>query len=302
MVTAKPNAITAGYAKGLTDPARAAVWCERYARRQYENFTVVSWFLPRRLRGPMFTLYAFCRFTDDLGDSGETTAGDRLALLDEWETETRRAFEGEPRHPIGVALAHLRQERPLEIAPFLGLIEANRRDQRQTRYATFQDVLDYCELSANTVGQMVLAAWGYSDEYRRSLSDATCTALQLANHWQDVVRDLATGRLYLPQEDLARFGVSEEQIADGRCDDNFRALLRFEVDRAEALFRHGERLRDLVPRDLQIDLDLFTAGGRAVLQAIARQDYDVLRRRPVIGTGQKGRLALRALARRTTGL
>lgn len=298
MVATAPNVIEAGYALAPTDAGTAARWCQRYAKRHFENFTVVSWFLPRRLRSPMYVVYAFCRFTDDLGDEAP---GDREALLDEWEADLRRAFDERGRHPITRALGAVARTHPLEPEPFLRLIEANRRDQRQGRYATFQDVLGYCEYSANPVGQMVLTLFGHTDADRRALSDATCTALQLANHWQDVARDYAAGRMYLPLEDLDRFGVREEQIPAQQCDANFRALMQFQVDRAEALFRRGEPLADLVDRDLRIDLQLFTAGGRAVLRAIERQNYDVLTHRPTISRQRKAWLALRALAQRWAG-
>jgi len=248
----------------------------------------------------MFAIYSACRLTDDLGDEARGGAAGRLALLDEWEAELRRSFTGEPTHPIGSALHAVSQETPLGLDPFLRLIEANRQDQRVTRYKTFEDVLGYCELSANCVGEMVLAVWGIEDEYRISLSDATCTALQLANHWQDVRRDFEAGRLYLPQEDLEQFGVSEEAIWQGirrgRAGVEFRDLMQFEVDRAEAYFRRGQRLVDEVPRELAVDLRLFTDGGRSVLEAIAGQGYDVLKRRPRVGKLRRGWLALRAAA------
>ena len=272
-------------------------WCERYTRQHQENFTVVSWFLPRELRGPMFAVYAFCRYTDALGDEA---AGDRLALLDEWEAELRAAFDGSPSHPIGVALAHLARRKPLEPDPFLRLIEANRLDQTRTRYADFQELLGYCRLSANPVGEMVLALWDITDDERRKLSDATCTALQLANHWQDVRRDWRAGRLYLPLDDLRRFGLSEDdlaaQIAAGRANRAFRDLMRFQVDRAEAYFRAGDALIRLVPRELAVDLRLFGDGGRAALQAIERRDYDVLTARPRVSSARRAWLALRAAA------
>ena len=154
------------------DVASARAWCERYARAHTENFTVVSWFLPKRRHAPMFAVYAFCRYTDDLGDEAP---GDRLALLDEWDAELQRAFGGQPQHAITVALQSLRAKHPLEPEPFRRLIAANQRDQQQSRYETFADLLDYCDASANPVGQMVLALFGYTDPFRRSLSDATCT-------------------------------------------------------------------------------------------------------------------------------
>lgn len=279
------------------DLRSAQYWCERYTRGHQENFTVVSRFLPRELRAPMFAVYAFCRYTDNLGDEAE---GDRLALLDQWEAELRSAFGGSPKHPISLALADLAQRKPLEPDPFLRLIEANRLDQTKSRYADFQELLDYCRLSASPVGEMVLALWEISDAERRKLSDATCTALQLANHWQDVRRDWLAGRLYLPLDDLRRFGLNEnalaDQIAAARADDAFRRMMRFQVDRAEAYFRSGDALVALVPRELAVDLRLFSDGGRAVLRAIAAQDYDVLARRPRVSSARRAWLALRAAA------
>ncbi len=292
MTPTELTVIEAGYAAAPSTAPEAVAWCERYARRHAENFTVVSRVLPKRLRPAMYTVYAFCRFTDDLGD---IAAGDRLALLDEWERDLERAFRGEGRHPIHRALSAVIPAYGLEITPFRRLIAANRRDQQQSRYPTYQDLLTSCDASANPVGHMVLALFGYHDAARRALADAICTALQLANHWQDVARDAAAGRIYLPLEDLRRFGVSEAQILDRRADASFRALMQFEVDRAETLFRLGEPLADTVSRELRVDLRLFTAGGRAVLRAIARQDYDVLSRRPVIPGWYKGWLAARAI-------
>ena len=217
---------------------------------------------------------------------------------------TERAFAGgaESRHPISVALAQVARDAPLNPDCFRRLIEANRIDQRQPSYQTFQDVLSYCDYSANPVGQMVLAVFGYSDAERLAYSDATCTALQLANHWQDVARDYRAGRIYLPRDDLARFGVAESQIPAKQCDDNFRALMQFEVDRTEAFFREGLPLIDMVDRSLRVDLQLFSDGGRAVLRAIAAQDYDVLHHRPTVSGVRKGGLALRALLRHRLGM
>ncbi|MYJ57500.1 MAG: squalene synthase HpnC, partial [Chloroflexi bacterium] len=266
---------------------------------------VVSWFLPRELRAPMFAVYAFCRFTDNLGDDPDAEPAVRLERLDSWQADLERAFDGSrAQHPINVALQHVAESKPLRADPFRRLIEANRLDQHKTRYETFQDVLGYCDLSANPVGEMVLALWDIdttTDEgrYRVDLSNATCTALQIANHWQDVQRDyLDADRLYLPLDELQGFGLSEEDIAEGirrqQCPDDYRTMMRFQVDRAEVWFRKGERLIDEVPPELAIDLRLFTDGGRAVLKAIERQDYDTLTRRPRVGTGTRAWLALRA--------
>lgn len=287
------------------DSTDALRWCGRYSRQHGENFTVVSWFLPRELRAPMFAVYAFCRFTDNLGDDPDAEPSVRLERLDRWQADLERAFDGSrPQHPINVALQHVAESKPLRVDPFRRLIEANRLDQRKSRYETFQDVLGYCDLSANPVGEMVLGIWDIdttTDEgrYRLDLSDATCTALQIANHWQDVRRDyLDADRLYLPLDELNAFGLSEEDIAEGirrqQCPDEYRTMMRFQVDRAEVWFRKGERLIDEVPPDLAIDLRLFTDGGRAVLKAIARQNYDTLTRRPRVGKGTRAWLALRA--------
>ena len=286
--------------------ADALAWCERYAKRHGENFTVVSRFLPRDLRAPMYAVYAYCRFTDNLGDDHEATPAARLNRLDAWQRDLELAFDpaARPQHPINLALQHLTESKPLSADPFRRLIDANRLDQQQSRYPTFQDLLDYCDRSANPVGEMVLAVWGIETasaegRYRLDLSDATCTALQLANHCQDVRRDfLEAGRIYLPQEDLRSFGVTEADIADGiereECSPAFRELMRFQVDRTEAYFRKGERLLEEVPSELAIDLRLFTDGGRAVLRAIAGQDYDPLRRRPRVAKRTRAWLAVRA--------
>ena len=287
------------------DAADAMRWCQRYTRRHGENFTVVSWFLPKALRAPMFAVYAFCRFTDNLGDDPNTEPSERLDRLQAWQADLERAFAGvQPQHPINLALRHVAETKPLRVDPFRRLIEANRLDQHKSRYGSFQEVLEYCDLSANPVGEMVLALWGIDTEtdegrYRRNLSDATCTALQIANHWQDVRRDyLDADRIYLPLDEIAAFGLSEAEIGEAirrrQCPDDFRTLMRFQVDRAEAWFRKGERLIDEVPPELAIDLRLFTDGGRAVLKAIERQHYDTLTRRPRVGKGARAWLALRA--------
>ncbi|MBI3744320.1 MAG: squalene/phytoene synthase family protein, partial [Chloroflexi bacterium] len=205
----------------------------------------------------------------------------------------------EPRHPILKALAQTIAEHPQPIEPYHRLIEANRMDQRIKRHATYADVLHYCEHSATPVGRMVLAVWGYQDAERQRLSDATCIALQLANFWQDVRRDFAMGRIYIPLEDMQRFGYAEGELAAGVCNLNFKRLLQFEVERTRTLFQEGLKLVDMVEPELRLDLRLFTSGGMAVLDAIERQDYDVLSKRPVVGPWRKFRLASGALARLT---
>jgi squalene synthase HpnC len=273
--------------------AEAYAHCRRIALGHYENFPVVSWLLPHELRDPMYALYAYCRGVDDLGDEAE---GDRLALLDEWEAQLGRAFDGVPGDPRFVALADTIRRFNLPRDQFERLIEANRRDQCQTRYETFDDLLDYCSYSANPVGRLVLHLFGYRDERRALLSDATCTALQLTNLWQDVARDHAMGRVYLPQEDMQMFGVSETDLAARRATPALRKLIRYEVQRTREYFARGLPLIDSVRGRLRIDLRLFSLGGLAVLDAIKSQRYDVLANRPTVSKSQKLWLGVRALA------
>jgi len=267
--------------------------CRRIALGHYENFPVVSWLLPRELRGPMYAVYAYCRGVDDLGDEAE---GDRLALLDGWEAELRRCYDGTPSDPRFVALADTIRRFDIPCDPFLCLIEANRHDQRQFRYETFDDLLDYCAFSANPVGRLVLYVFGYRDDERAKLSDATCTALQLTNFWQDVARDFAMGRVYIPQVDMRHFGVGDADLAAGQATPPLRDLMRFEVLRARDYFRRGLPLIDSVRGRLSVDLRLFTLGGLAVLDAIERADYDALSHRPTVSKGRKLWLGLRGLA------
>lgn len=278
-------------------------YCEGLAKSHYENFTVVSWFLPKPLRPSMYAVYAFCRHTDDLGDEA---AGDRLALLNEWEQDLHRCIAGEPQHPILKALQPTLRRHGMPLEPFLRLIEANRMDQRIRSYATYEELVCYCEHSATPVGRMVLHVFGYGDAERQRLSDATCIALQLANFWQDVARDYTMGRTYIPLEDLGRFGYTEADLQQRVVNDRLRQLMQFEVERARGLFEAGAKLVPLVNRELRLDLQLFTAGGLAILEAIKRQGYDTLSIRPQVSKGKKLRLVLRGLlglaAQRIPGL
>ena len=274
--------------------AESYAYCADLARSHYENFTVISRFTPRRRRAALEAVYAFCRHTDDLGDEAE---GDRLALLDEWEAELDRALtptlsrgergEEVPTHPIMVALQDTIRRARIPGEPFRKLIEANRMDQGSGRFERYADVLHYCDHSANPVGRMVLHVLGEASEENARLSDATCTALQLANFWQDVARDYAMGRIYIPLEDMRAFGCTEEQIANGAADRPFRDLMRFEVDRAQALFEEGLPLAARLSGRARLAVALFSKGGMRVLDAIRKQDYDVLTRRPVVTRSQK---------------
>ena len=286
--------------------AESYAYCAILARSHYENFTVISRFTPRQHRSALEAVYAFCRHTDDLGDEAQ---GDRLALLDEWEAELNRALtiplsqrergmEGSA-HPIMVALQDTIRHARIPEEPFRKLIEANRMDQRSGRFETYADVLRYCDHSANPVGRMVLHVLGEASEENVRLSDATCTALQLANFWQDVARDYAMGRIYIPLEDIQAFGCTEEQVANGVADKAFRDLMRFEVDRAQALFEEGLPLATRLSGRARLAVTLFSKGGMRVLDAIRKQDYDVLSERPVVTRSRKLWLILSTAARLT---
>ncbi len=287
--------LPAEYAIPASAPTLEAAreYCARLARSHYENFSVASWFLPRRLRQHFFNVYSYCRISDDLGDEvGDTAAS--LALLDQWEQELNACYEGSPKHPVFVALAETVREFDIPKHEFSDLLTAFRQDQTITRFVTFNDVLAYCRYSANPVGHLVLYLCGYRDPERQQLSDFTCTALQLANFWQDVSVDYAKDRIYLPLEDLRRFNVKEDDIARDNNTPAFCALMKFEVDRAHDWFRQGLPLISQVDKELAIDLDLFSRGGQEILHAIEQQGYAVLGNRPSISRPRKLALVARA--------
>jgi squalene synthase HpnC len=274
--------------------AEAQEYCRRLARSHYENFSVASWFLPKRLRQQFFNVYAYCRISDDLGDEVGDPATS-LRLLDQWEAELNACYSGNPRHPVFVALAETVRTFDIPKQPFADLLTAFRRDQTVTRYQTFEDLLGYCHYSANPVGHLVLYLCGYRDEERQALSDFTCTALQLANFWQDVSADYAKGRIYLPLEDLAHYGVSEQDIAAERNTAAFCEMMHFEVERAREWFELGLPLVKKVDRELAVDLDLFSRGGQEILDAIENQGFNVLGNRPAISKTRKLALVARAV-------
>ena len=285
----------AAYAIPATPPtlAEAREYCARLARTHYENFSVATWFLPGHLRQHFFNVYAYCRISDDLGDEvGDTAAS--LALLDQWQRELDACYQGVPRHPVFVALADTVRQFDIPEHEFSDLLVAFRQDQTVTRFETFNDILAYCHYSANPVGHLVLYLCGYRDPERQQLSDFTCTALQLANFWQDVSIDYEKGRIYLPLEDLRRFAVSEDDIARQQNTAAFRAIMKFEVERAREWFRQGLSLIPKVDRELAIDLELFSRGGQEILRAIERQNYAVLGNRPAISKLRKLALVARA--------
>ena len=289
------NALPESYRIPATAPSieEARAYCERLAKSHYENFSVATWFLPRRLRQHFYNVYAYCRISDDLGDEVGNPQ-QSLELLDQWEGQLNSCYAGSPRHPVFVALRETVEQCGIPKYEFSDLLIAFRQDQTVSRFETFDDVLGYCRYSANPVGHLVLYLCGYSDAGRQQLSDYTCTALQLANFWQDVFVDYGKGRIYLPLEDLRRFGVTGDDIARRRATPQFVAMMKFEVERAREWFERGLPLVKMVNRELAVDLELFSRGGQEILNAIERQGFDVLRLRPVISKPRKLMLVLRA--------
>ncbi len=267
--------------------AKARRICAELAGSHYENFTLVSYLVPHKMRGHIVALYAFCRVVDDIGDEAP---GDRLTLLDRFGEELRNTYRGSPRHPVMVALQKTIEQFNLPEELFCRLIEANRIDQQKTRYLTFDELLDYCDHSANPVGRLFLMMFGYENEKLFSLSDSTCTGLQLTNFWQDLRRDFDMERVYLPQQDMERFGVTEEDLSRNAANDSLRELLRFQVERARDYLASGLPLIDHVRGHLRVDIALFSRGGLAILDKIESARYDTLQMRPTLNKQEKIRL------------
>ncbi|MFF8731337.1 squalene synthase HpnC [Streptomyces sp. NPDC015171] len=256
----------------------------------HENFPVAPFFLPGAWRDDLMAVYGFARLVDDIGDGdlapggadaralgvSPAEAADRLLLLDAFEADLRRVFDGTPGHPLLRRLQPTVRRRALTPEPFLGLIAANRQDQLVTRYETYDDLLAYCELSANPVGRLVLGVTGTSTPERIRLSDAICTALQIVEHLQDVAEDLGDDRIYLPAEDMKRFHVRETDLAAKTAGASVRALVAYEAQRARDLLNEGAPLVGSVHGRLKLLLAGFVAGGRAAIRAIAAAEYDVL--------------------------
>ncbi|MCX8071978.1 MAG: presqualene diphosphate synthase HpnD [Candidatus Binatia bacterium] len=265
--------------------------CWTIARNHYENFPLGSYLLPRRLRDAIAAIYAFARVADDLADEGEKTPDQRLAALDAWEAQLDACVAGQPESPIFVALADTIQRFSLAVEPFKALLEAFRYDAQFRPFATYADLLQYCTRSANPVGHLVLCLFGYRDAERQQLADRICTGLQLANFWQDVSVDAARGRVYLPKEELQRFGLSIGDILEHGADrERFRGLMEFQVARARTLLESGLSLAEHVSADLAREVRLFAHGGLAILDRIVRIDYDVLHQRPTLSAWDKARL------------
>lgn len=267
--------------------------CEVIARRHYENFPVASWFLSADRRQALSALYAFARTADDVADAA-LPSRDRLEGLDQIEADLVLALDGYPYTPILKALADALDRHQLPAEPLFDLLEAFRADARDATFPTWDDLLGYCRGSANTIGRMVLALYGVEDGRAQAESDAICTALQLTNFWQDLGADLARGRLFVPLEDLSRFGLTREALGDPAHQEAVTRLIEHECRATEELFHRGAGIAHRVPSGLAIQLRATIAGGRAVLRATMRRGQGVIHDRPHLDTLARVRIAAAA--------
>ncbi|MFY9611427.1 MAG: squalene synthase HpnC [Blastocatellia bacterium] len=276
-------------------------YCARLARSHYENFPVGSMLAPPRLRRHFYSIYAFARTADDFADEAydeDHSEQERLGLLEEWREMLRAAFAGRATHPVFIALSETIRQFELPQSLFEDLLTAFAQDVIVRRYQSFDQLLDYCRQSANPVGRLILLLFGHRDHQLHSWSDDICTALQLANHWQDVRVDLEKDRIYVPAEDLARFEVGEDDLQSLCAGESFQRLMKFEVERARELFARGKPLCTSVGGRLGLELRAVWLGGVLILDRIEQNGYDVFTRRPVITTGDKLKVLVRASSKR----
>ncbi len=294
MLEGAPSQYAMPVARPTLDEARA--WCHELATGHYENFHVVTWFLPKAYKTDFEALYSYCRASDDLGDE-VATPEIGMRLLEEWDVLLRECYETpeKSQHPIFVALGETVRTRRIPMQPFVDLLQAFKADQVKTRHASIAELEEYSVYSANPVGRMILHTCGYHEEALNLLSDKICTALQLANFWQDVGEDWDRGRVYLPQDWMARYGVTEEQIAARQATPAFREMMKGLVAETRAMFAEGSALERGVQKQLAVTLRLFRRGGETILDAIEAQGYDTLTRRPVVTKAAKVKLLGRAL-------
>jgi squalene synthase HpnC len=249
----------------------------------YENFPVASILMPKRLRKPVAAIYHFARAADDIADEGDLTDAERLRQLDEFRAELALIANNEtPLTPLFSNLAMEVRRHALPLPPLHDLLDAFSQDVVKKRYEDFDDLLNYCRRSANPVGNLLLHLYEEATPVNIAYSDAICTSLQLINFWQDVARDYAIGRIYLPRVDLAQFGVSEDQIAQGISDDKWRALMKFQVDRARAMMLAGKPLGSILTGRIGLEMRMIIAGGLRILDKLESAQYDMFHHRPVL--------------------
>ncbi len=283
-----------------SEPKRYSVdeafeYCAHITNAHYENFPVASLFLPAEKRPYIQAIYAFSRAADDFADEGKLNPEYRTALLDDWEDKLRRCYEGSADHPVFIALQETVRKNDIPIELLKDLITAFKRDVVQNRYETFEDLLSYCACSANPVGRLVLLIFGYREEELLICSDAICTALQLANFWQDVEVDKMKDRLYLPLDEMKQYGYSIEDWKHSVYNEEFTRLMKFQLERTRELFYSGAELPSLVNNDLQLELKLVWFGGMSILKKIDRVKYNVYAQRPKLTTSNKVMVFLRGL-------
>jgi phytoene synthase len=308
MATTLPQQRSA-LAKPIDDPLtdtetwpldEAYAYCERLALSHYENFPVGSVLVPKPLRKYFYSIYAFARTSDDFADEGYDkgyTAQERLELLEEWRVMLRESFAGRARHPVFVALADTQAKFNLPINLFEDLLSAFAQDVVKKRYENFTELVEYCRRSANPIGRLILLLFGHQEEEKLRQSDWICTALQLANHWQDVAIDLQKDRVYLPLEDLARFGLGVDALLEKKLSPEFQNLMKFEIARTREGFARGKALCTSVGGRLGMELRIVWLGGSRILDGLEKNGYDVFTRRPVISKKDKLIILLKALRR-----
>lgn len=301
------DGLTEGPAEYRTPEARptleeARAWCRKLATTHYENFHVATFFLPRQVRPHFESIYAYCRVSDDLGDEVMSPEA-ALRLLDTWGTMLNECYDAprRSRHPVFVALHETVRETGVPREPFLNLLKAFKQDQAKTHFESMEELMAYSENSANPVGRLVLWVCGYRDEYLAQLSDKVCTALQLANFWQDIGEDDDRGRRYIPTDRMRKFGVTDQQIRERRFSADFWRLMQNLVEETRAMLHEGGAISGLVDKELSATLDLFRKGGDAILDAIEAQGFNVLAHRPEVSKGKKARLLAGALAGKMRG-
>lgn len=276
---------------------QARAYCKELALTHYENFTVGSFLLPKKLRQHIYNVYAYCRFSDDLADESGSS-GKALRKLNEWEEQLVACFTGDYQHEIFLALSETIDTFNIPIDPFQNLLVAFKQDQKITRYDSFDHLLTYCQNSANPVGRIYLYLFGLASPERFHYSDLICTALQLTNFWQDITIDLQKGRIYIPLEDFARFKCHEDDLKASSANKAVRKLIQFQVDRTQQMFDEGRELLNLVSKRPQKEVAFFIQGGESILQKIRDQNFDVLKNRPMLKKNEKFKIILKTLLKR----